>query len=186
LSGAGRLFVVSGPSGSGKSSLITELLAITDVDFSVSATTRPPRPGELDGTHYQFVSRPRFEEMIENGELLEWAEYNHHMYGTPLGPIADANARGRDVLLDIEIQGARQVKESRPDAIMIFIAAPSMDELERRLNNRGDTSNEDIADRLAIASRQLAEAGEIFDHIVVNDDFDVAVNELLSLITAQQ
>jgi guanylate kinase len=186
LSGAGRLFVVSGPSGSGKSSLITELLEITDVDFSVSATTRSPRPGELDGTHYQFVSRPRFDEMIENGELLEWAEYNHHMYGTPLAPITEANARGRDVLLDIEIQGARQVKESRPDAIMIFIAAPSIEELERRLTNRGDTSSEDIDDRLAIASQQLAEAGELFDHIVVNDDFDTAVKELLNLITAEQ
>jgi guanylate kinase len=186
LSGPGRLFVVSGPSGSGKSSLITELLAIADVDFSVSATTRSPRPGELDGTHYQFVSRPRFDEMIENGELLEWAEYNHHMYGTPVLPITEANARGRDVLLDIEIQGARQVKESRPDAIMIFIAAPSIEELERRLTNRGDTSSEDIDDRLAIASQQLAEAGEVFDHIVVNDDFDTAVNELLTLITSEQ
>jgi guanylate kinase len=186
LSGAGRLFVVSGPSGSGKSSLITELLANTDIDFSVSATTRPPRPGELDGTHYRFVSRARFDEMIENGELLEWAEYNHHMYGTPVSPITEANARGRDVLLDIEIQGARQVKESRPAAIMIFIAAPSIEELERRLTNRGDTSSEDIDDRLAIASQQLAEAGELFDHIVVNDDFDTAVKELLTLITAEQ
>jgi guanylate kinase len=124
--------------------------------------------------------------MIENGELLEWAEYNHHMYGTPVLPITEANARGRDVLLDIEIQGARQVKESRPDAIMIFIAAPSIEELERRLTNRGDTSSEDIDDRLAIASQQLAEAGEVFDHIVVNDDFDTAVNELLTLITSEQ
>jgi guanylate kinase len=186
LSGAGRLFVVSGPSGSGKSSLITELLAITDVDFSVSATTRSPRPGELDGTHYHFVSRARFEEMIDNGELLEWAAYNHHMYGTPLAPITEANSRGRDVLLDIEIQGARQVKESRPDAVLIFIAAPSIEELETRLTSRGDTSIEDIEDRLAIASQQLAEAGELFDHIVVNDDFDAAVNELLTVITAEQ
>jgi guanylate kinase len=124
--------------------------------------------------------------MIENGELLEWAEYNHHMYGTPVLPITEANARGRDVLLDIEIQGARQVKESRPDAIMIFIAAPSIEELERRLTNRGDTSSEDIDDRLAIASQQLAEAGEVFDHIVVNDDFDTAVNELLTVITSEQ
>jgi guanylate kinase len=101
-------------------------------------------------------------------------------------PITEANARGRDVLLDIEIQGARQVKESRPDAIMIFIAAPSIEELERRLTNRGDTSSEDIDDRLAIASQQLAEAGELFDHIVVNEDFDAAVNQLLTLITSEQ
>ncbi|MEX1249091.1 MAG: guanylate kinase, partial [Acidimicrobiia bacterium] len=179
----GRLFVVSGPSGSGKSSLITAILREADVDFSVSATTRYPRPGEIDGRHYHFVTRKQFEEMIENGELLEWAEYNNHLYGTPGLPIADANARGRDVLLDIEIKGARQVKEARPDAIMVFIAAPSMEELEKRLRARGDTSDDDIADRLEIASSQLAEAGDVFDHILVNDRFELAVEELLTLIT---
>ena len=180
----GRLFVVSGPSGSGKSSLISEILDMADVDFSVSATTRQPRPGEIDGYHYRFTTRSGFEDMIANGELLEWAEYNNHLYGTPVGPINDANGRGRDVLLDIEIQGARQVREAKPDATLIFIAAPSIDELERRLRLRGDTSDEDIVDRLEIASRQLAEAGEVFDHILVNDRFEDAVGELLTLITA--
>lgn len=157
---------------------------MADVDFSVSATTRSPRPGEIEGYHYLFTSRDQFEHMIASGELLEWAEYNNHLYGTPVGPIDDANARGRDVLLDIEIQGARQVREAKPDATMIFIAAPSIEELERRLRLRGDTSDDDIVDRLEIASRQLAEAGDVFDHIVVNDRFEEAVGELLTLITA--
>ncbi len=156
---------------------------MADVDFSVSATTRQPRPGEVDDYHYRFVTHSEFEDMIANGELLEWAEYNNHLYGTPIGPIDEANAEGRDVLLDIEIQGARQVRQAKPDATMIFIAAPSIDELENRLRLRGDTSEEDIVDRLEIASRQLAEAGEVFDHIVVNDRFEDAVGELLTLIT---
>lgn len=180
----GRLFVVSGPSGSGKSSLISEILRLADVDFSVSATTRLPRPGEIDGFHYRFITRSDFEDMIAAGELLEWAEYNNHLYGTPVAPIDEANALGRDVLLDIEIQGARQVREAKPDATMIFIAAPSIDELERRLRSRGDTSDRDIEERLEIAASQLAEAGDVFDHILVNDRFEEAVGDLLTLITA--
>ncbi|REK17332.1 MAG: guanylate kinase [Actinobacteria bacterium] len=180
---AGRLFVISGPSGSGKSSIITEVLDLADIDFSISATTRLPRPGEVNGTHYNFVSRHDFEQMIEDGELLEWAEYNNHLYGTPAKPIAAANEIGRDVLLDIEIKGARQVKDNRPDSIMVFISPPSMEELERRLRNRGDTSDEDIEDRLEIASEQMAIAEDLFDHIVVNDSFTKAVDEVLRLIT---
>lgn len=164
--------------------MISEILNMADVDFSVSATTRPPRPGEIEGYHYRFTTRSEFEDMIARGELLEWAEYNNHLYGTPVAAIDEANGRGRDVLLDIEIQGARQVREAKPDATMIFVAAPSIDELERRLRMRGDTSEDDIEARLEIASSQLAEAGEVFDHILVNDRFEDAVGELLTLITA--
>ncbi len=182
----GRLFVVSGPSGSGKSSIIAKILDLLDLEFSVSATTRAPRPGEINGSHYHFISRDAFEDMIERGELLEWAQYNNHLYGTPVAPINDATAKGRDILLDIEIQGARQVKENRPESIMVFIAPPNVAELERRLRHRGDTSEADIQDRLSIASHQLEVATELFDVVIVNDDLDEAIAELAKLITEPQ
>jgi guanylate kinase len=180
---AGRLLVVSGPSGSGKSSIVRELLDRLDVEFSVSVTTRLPRPGERHGDHYNFVSRRDFEAMIENGELLEWAIYNNRFYGTPAAPIEQAVAEGRDILLEIEIQGARQVREQRPDAVMFFVAPPSMDELERRLRRRGDTSEEDIEDRLEIAEQEMQEAPILFDHVIVNDDLDRAIEDIVGLIT---
>lgn len=182
----GRLFVVSGPSGSGKSSIIAKILDFLDLEFSVSATTRSPRPGEINGSHYHFISREMFEGMIERGELLEWARYNNHLYGTPLSPINTATENGRDILLDIEIQGARQVKENRPESIMVFIAPPNIAELERRLRHRGDTSEADIQDRLSIASQQLEVAPELFDYVIVNDDLDDAIGELTKLITEPQ
>ncbi|HEX5696238.1 MAG TPA: guanylate kinase [Acidimicrobiia bacterium] len=181
---AGRLLVVSGPSGSGKSSIVRELLDRLDVEFSVSVTTRLPRPGERHGDHYNFVSRRDFEAMIENGELLEWAIYNNRFYGTPAAPIEQAVAKGRDILLEIEIQGARQVREQRPDAVMFFVAPPSMDELERRLRRRGDTSEEDIEDRLEIAEQEMQEAPILFNHVIVNDDLDRAIEDIVGLITA--
>jgi guanylate kinase len=115
--------------------------------------------------------------------LLEWAEYNDNLYGTPAGPIDSANAIGRDILLDIEIQGARQVRANRPSAVMIFIAPPSVEVLEQRLRGRGDTSDEDIAERLLIATEQLKAASELFDFVVVNDQLDAAVDEVTTLIT---
>lgn len=175
---------MSGPSGSGKSSIVRELLDRLDVEFSVSVTTRLPRPGERHGDHYNFVSRRDFEAMIENGELLEWAIYNNRFYGTPAAPIEQAVAKGRDILLEIEIQGARQVREQRPDAVMFFVAPPSMDELERRLRRRGDTSEEDIEDRLEIAEQEMQEAPILFNHVIVNDDLDRAIEDIVGLITA--
>jgi guanylate kinase len=160
------------------------LLDRLDVEFSVSVTTRLPRPGERHGDHYNFVSRRDFEAMIENGELLEWAIYNNRFYGTPAAPIEQAVAEGRDILLEIEIQGARQVREQRPDAVMFFVAPPSMDELERRLRRRGDTSEEDIEDRLEIAEQEMQEAPILFDHVIVNDDLDRAIEDIVGLITA--
>lgn len=180
---SGRLFVVSGPSGSGKSSIVRELLAHHDIDFSISATTRLPRPGERHGVHYDFVSLREFERMISDGEFLEWAQYNNRCYGTPRAPVEAALAAGRDVLLEIEVQGARQVRAARPDAVMFFISPPSIDELERRLLRRGDTSASEIEERLEIAEREMTEAPGIFDHIVVNDRLERAVGEIEGLIT---
>ena len=154
-----------------------------DLQFSISATTRDPRPGEAHASHYLFVSPEEFQNMIDADEFLEWAEYNGNSYGTPSAPIDQANAEGRAVLLDIEMQGARQVKEHRPNALMIFIEPPSLIEMERRLRSRGDTSDRDIADRLRIAETQLAEASDLFDHVVVNSDLDAAVEEVVKLVT---
>jgi guanylate kinase len=178
------LLVVSGPSGSGKSSIVRELLDHLDIDFSVSATTRLPRPGERHGDHYDFVSLKDFEAMIESGDLLEWAKYNNRYYGTPRAAVDAAVAAGRDILLEIEIQGARQVRQNRPDALMFFIAPPSLEELERRLRRRGDTSASDIEDRLEIAETEIDEAPGLFDHMVVNDHLERAVGEIEGLITS--
>lgn len=182
---AGRLLVVSGPSGSGKSSIVRELIERLGIEFSVSATTRLPRPGERHGVHYNFISRREFEAMIENDELLEWAVYNNRYYGTPAAPIEEVLEDKRDILLEIEIQGARQVRERKPEAVMYFIAPPSLEELEKRLRRRGDTSEEDIEDRLEIAEAEMAEAPELFDHIIVNDNLEQAIDELERLITAR-
>ena len=181
----GRLLVVSGPSGSGKSSIVRELVDSLGLEYSVSATTRLPRPGERHGVHYNFISRRDFEAMIENGELLEWAIYNNRYYGTPLAPIEETLADQRDILLEIEIQGARQVRDRMPEAVMFFTAPPDLEELERRLRRRGDTSEEDIEDRLEIARAEMAEAPELFDHIIVNDNLEQAIAELEALITAR-
>lgn len=181
---ASRLVVVSGPSGSGKSSIVRNLLGRLDIEFSVSATTRSPRPGEIDGRHYHFVNKENFEEMIASGELLEWAEYNGHYYGTPKSGVDRATGEGRDVLLEIEIQGARQIRSHRPDALMFFIVPPSIAELTTRLRTRGDTSPEDIESRLAIATTEIEEAAEVFDHIVVNDILERASDEVANLIIA--
>lgn len=180
------MIVVSGPSGSGKTTIIKCLLERLDLDFSVSATTRPPRPGERDGVDYFFLSEEEFQQEIEDGGLLEWAIYNGNFYGTPAAPIDAAVEAGRDVLLDIELLGARQVRRYRPDALMIFITPPSLAELERRLRGRGDTTAEEISGRLAIASSQMEEAAELFDHVVVNDDLHRATDEVANLINGSR
>ena len=178
----GRLIVVSGPSGSGKSSILRRLAELVPFEFSVSATTRHPRPGETDGVDYTFLDTEAFETLILSGKLLEWAIYNKNYYGTPSEAIDKALEDDQKILLDIEIQGARQVRKARPDALMIFIEPPSMEELERRLRSRGDTSESDIRDRLAIVASQMEEAKELFDHTVVNDDLEQATDEVANLI----
>lgn len=174
--------MVSGPSGSGKTTIIRRLLERLGLEFSVSATTRQARSAEREGVDYYFMSRDEFRELIDGGGLLEWAVYNGNYYGTPAAPVDAAVGEGRRILLDIELVGARQVRTERPDALMIFIAPPSLEELEARLRSRGDTPEEEISGRLEIAPAQLAEATELFDHIVVNINLDEATEEVANLI----
>jgi guanylate kinase len=182
--GRGILLVVSGPSGVGKSSVVQALTERVRFHFSVSWTTRETRPGETDGVDYVFVDRARFEHGIEQGGFLEWAEYSGHLYGTPREPVLAQLDLGNHVLLDIENDGARQVKQAYPRALLIFVLPPSMDELERRLRGRGDTSEEDIERRLLIARDQMDEAGKVFDHLVTNYEVDVVADEIVSILTA--
>ena len=173
---------MAGPSGSGKTSIIRRLLDRVDLVFSVSATTRSPRPDETQGVDYDFVTTEEFEEMIAGEALLEWAIYNGNHYGSPSDAVETETAVGRDVLLSIEIDGARQVRAQRPDALMIFVTPPSSEVLEQRLRSRGDTSSQDIAIRLKIAESELEEAPRLFDHIVVNEVLEHAVDEVTNLI----
>ena len=156
---SGVLVVFSGPSGSGKGTVLAEYFkAHPEAAFSVSATTRAPRPGEVDGVNYHFVTRERFEEMIRAGEVLEHTQYNGNYYGSPAGPIRQELAAGRDVVLEIEVEGAMQVRQRFPEAVLIFVAPPSYRELEARLTGRGTESPEQIAGRLAAARREMAMA----------------------------
>lgn len=178
----GRLLVLSGPSGVGKSSVVTQLRAQRpDLVFSVSATTRAPRAGEIDGVHYRFVDHAGFTSMIARGQLLEWAEFAGHLYGTPAEPVEEALAAGNDVLLEIELQGARQVRDSAPGAIRVFLAPPSWEVLVERLQGRRTESAEVIERRLATARVELAAEGE-FDHTVVNASVEEAATAILGLL----
>jgi guanylate kinase len=176
------LIVVSGPSGAGKSSVVEGLAEQLPFHFSVSMTTRAARPGELEGVDYRFVDRTRFQEAVAAEELVEWAEYGGNLYGTPWDEVTAPRLRGQDVLLDIELVGARNVKKAYPEAIMIFIAPPDLAELERRLRARGDTSDADIARRLEVARLQMAEAPGLFEHLVVNDDLGAAVRQVAGIL----
>lgn len=154
---------------------------LPDLYLSVSVTTRPPRPGERDGVDYSFVTDERFDEMTGSGELLEWARVVGHRSGTPAGPVERARAEGRDVILEIDVQGARQVEERVPDAVLIFLEPPSHDELERRLRGRGTENEERLALRLATAEQEMAERPR-FDHVVVNDDLEEATAQVAAII----
>jgi guanylate kinase len=175
----GRLIVVSGPSGAGKSTLIkASLRAVPELAYSVSATTRKPRPGEEDGKDYIFLSREQFERWIEEDRFLEWAEYSGNLYGTPEQKAEEYMEAGRSVILEIELQGARQVKKKRPDAVMIFVRAPSLEETRRRLTGRATETEEAMESRLATAVGEVAALDE-FDHEVVNDDRERARNDII-------
>ena len=179
-----KLIVISGPSGVGKSSIVEALLAETPSSFSVSATTRDSRRGEVDGVDYHFVDRAAFEAKVASGEVLEWAEYGGNLYGTlrsAVDPILDT---GTNVILDIENEGAKQIRGSFPEALLIFVAPPDLDALANRLDLRGDTSLRDMELRLAVAAEQMAEAPEVYDHVVTNDELRRAINEILSILGA--
>ena len=186
MSERGILIVLSAPSGCGKSTIVSGLLQKRGkLKFSVSATTRAPREGEVDGKDYFFVSREKFAEMVENGEFLEHAQYVENRYGTPRGPVERELDAGNDVLLDIEIQGAFQVRAQRPDTLMVFLLPPSFEELEKRLVLRGKDSPEVIRRRLEVARRECLEA-EKYDYRIVNDDVERAVNEFNNIIEAER
>lgn len=182
----GRLFVISGPSGAGKSTVLSNALnGRTDTVFSTSVTTRAPRPGEVEGVDYFFVDHQRFYEMVKNNELLEHAEFVSNRYGTPRAYVMEKMNEGFNVVLDIEVQGARQVNKKMPDAVKIFIVPPSIDELEQRLRGRGTDSEEAIKGRLTRARQEYLEA-DFYDYIIINDDIDKAATELTSIINSER
>ncbi len=181
----GKLIVISGPSGAGKSTVVNRAIqGRTDMCFSTSVTTRAPRPGEVDGKDYFFIDQERFQQMVDHGELLEHASYVAHSYGTPKAFVEKQMDAGFNVILDIEVQGARQVKEKMPGAVLIFILPPSMAELRRRLENRGTDSAEVIEARLRRAREELKEAS-LYDYIIVNDKLDEAAAEFAAILKAE-
>ena len=181
----GKLIVISGPSGAGKSTVVFKAIeGREDVCFSTSVTTRKPRPGEVDGREYFFVDPDRFKEMVENDELLEHAEYVANSYGTPRAYVEEKLEAGLNVLLDIEVQGARQVHEKMPDAVKIFIIPPSLETLEKRLKGRGTDTERAIEARL-IRARQEYQEADFYDYLIINDDADKAAKELSAIILAE-
>ncbi|MDD2858587.1 MAG: guanylate kinase [Candidatus Nanopelagicales bacterium] len=176
------LVVVSGPSGVGKSTVVQAVLRqAPDVWLSVSATTRAPRPGEVDGEHYCFVSQAEFDTLIATGRLLEWAQFAGNRYGTPRGPVEEHRERGTPVILEIELAGARQVRAGEPDARLVFLAPPSWEVLEARLRGRGTEAEEAVRERLATAGVEMSAQGE-FDDIVVNTDVEEAARTLVGFL----
>ena len=181
----GKCFIISGPSGVGKSTVLHALMEKRkNVYFSVSATTRDPRPGEEDGVHYHFLDVDTFRQWIANVEFLEYAEFVGNFYGTPRRFVDEAMERGEDVILDIEVQGAIQVTSKRPDAVSIFIAPPSWVELERRLTDRGTDSPDKIQKRLLRAKVEFQTA-HTYDYFVINNTVEEAVEELNAIMTAE-
>ncbi len=182
----GLLIVISAPSGTGKTTLAHMLLkAFPNMEFSVSYTTRKPRPGEVNGKDYFFVDRDTFERMIEEGDFLEWAEVYGNLYGTSKSQVIKALNEGKDVLLDIDTQGALQVKKNFPEAVLIFILPPSLKELERRLRSRGTDDEETIERRLKTARVEI-ERAPLYDYIVVNDVLEEAFEKLKSIVIAEK
>ncbi len=181
----GKTFIISGPSGVGKSTVLKKLFeGRDDLYFSISATTREPREGEIDGVHYHFIDVSRFQALIEHDAFLEYAEYVGNFYGTPKRFVDEAMEQGKDVVLDIEVQGALQVHNKRPDTVRIFIAPPSWEELERRLVGRGTDSRDKINKRLVRAKVEFQTA-DTYDYFVINDTVEQAVREINAIMLAE-
>jgi guanylate kinase len=183
----GLLLLVSSPAGAGKTSLSRRLVAdYADMILSISATTRPPRPGEEEGREYFFKTREAFQALVEAGELLEWAEVNGNCYGTPKGPVMAAMEAGKDVLFDIDWQGAQQVAEKAPnDSVRVFVLPPSWSDLSRRLHARAQDSEEIINQRLALGQREITHWNE-YDYVIVNKDFDRAYADLIHIYRSER
>ncbi|MBQ5441431.1 MAG: guanylate kinase [Firmicutes bacterium] len=180
----GKLFIISGPSGAGKGTIAKRILEETDLEFSVSMTTRSPREGEIDGVHYYFVCEDDFVKHIENDGFLEHAQVFGNRYGTPKGPILERLEKGTDVLLDIDVQGALQIKQNYPNGVFIFILPPSMAELRKRLTGRGTETAEVIEMRLGKTLTEISYVDK-YDYLVVNGDLEEAVNRVRSIIIAE-
>jgi guanylate kinase len=182
----GTLFVVSAPSGAGKTTLCREMrLRLHELAYSVSVTTRAPRPGEIDGTDFRFVGEADFRAMLDRGEMAEWATVHGNLYGTPARPLESALGDGRDVLLDIDTQGAAQLRARYPDAVLIFVVAPSMAELEQRLRERRSDPEQEIARRLERAREEIM-LWRRYDYLIVNRDVKEAMEQLESIIQAER
>lgn len=182
----GKLYVFTGPSGTGKGTILNTVLQKDKKLFlSVSATTRTPRDGEIHGKHYYFLDKQEFESKINKGEFLEHAQYVGNYYGTLEQPVNTQLEKGNDVVLEIEVQGAMQIKQKRPDAVMIFVAPPSMQELERRLIGRGTEQADKIKARMQTAEQEMKFADK-FDYIIVNDDLNSAIEDLLAILRAER
>ena len=182
----GGVFIVAGPSGSGKDTLFKELFKKRpDIRFSISSITRPMRVGEVEGEKYNFITREKFESMLENDELLEYNVYIGNYYGTPTGPVIDAVEKGQDILIEVDVNGAKAIREKMPEAVSIFIMPPSYAELKRRLSGRGTESEEVIEKRMHESLSEIKRADE-FDFIVVNDDINKAVDDLIEVITSSR
>lgn len=181
----GTLFIVSGPSGCGKGTVLAEILKQDNVYYSVSATTRAPRPGEINGVNYHFLSKDEFEKLIENGGMLEYANYCGNYYGTPKKPVEDMLAEDKNVILEIEVQGALKVMEKCPEAVSVFILPPSLKELRRRLHKRGTETEEVIEKRIGEAAGEIRKAVN-YDYVMINGELEIAVSDLLSIINSQK
>ncbi len=182
----GFVLVISGPSGAGKTSIARALVdSIAGLAFSVSATTRPPRPGEREGVDYLFCDRARFQEMIEHGELLEWASYSGNLYGTPRGPLEEILSQGRDIILDIETRGALNVRRALPESVLVFVVPPALVDLEQRIAARCAVSTDELSSRMAQARIELA-AMRNYDYVVVNRSLDEAIGQIAAIITAER
>jgi len=182
----GLMFVLSSPSGAGKTTLSRMLLAEKQAELSVSVTTRAQRPGEVDGQHYHFIDRAKFDEMVKQNELLEWATVFGNSYGTPRKPVEAALSAGRDMLFDLDWQGTQQIRErAREDLVSVFILPPSVPELERRLHSRAQDDDATIRGRMAKAGDEMSHWAE-YDYIVINHDIDRSLNEVRSILAAER